>query len=77
MTCSALPRCALLHALLPYKLQCAALTMLEHEHGALHPYGEGVPMGCSHPSCHAAEKQLPWHKILCEEKQNKQVSVQG
>ena len=77
MTYSALPQCALLHALLPYELQCGALTMLERQHGALHPYGEDVPTGCTHPSCHAAEKQLPRHKIACEEKRSKQVLVQG
>jgi len=61
----------------PCELQCGALTLLERQHGAFQPYGEGVPMGCSHPSCHAAAKQLPWHKIVCEEKRSRQALVQG
>lgn len=77
LTYSALPQCALRHALLPYELQRRASTMRERRHGALHPYGEGVPRGRSHPSCHAAEKQLPRHKVVCEEKRGQQVLAQG
>lgn len=77
LTYSALPQCALRHALLPYELQRRASTMRERRHGALHPYGERVPRGRSHPSCHAAEKQLPRHKVVCEEKGGKQVLAQG